>query len=125
MPSYDDLDLWESYAPDILTDLDEFRDEGHDVSDIADVARAVSAMKNGETKEALADTLFRHMYGSPIREDYGYDEPDDLHEIRLRRPEGVKLAFSPTPDDGALREKIVGAWRGRVAGCLLGKPVRA
>ena len=123
VPSYDDLDLWESYAPDILTDLDEFRDEGHDVSDIADVARAVSAMKNGETKEALADTLFRHMYDSPIREDYGYDEPDDLHEIRLRRPEGVKLAFSPTPDDGALREKIVGAWRGRVAGCLLGKPV--
>ena len=50
VPSYDDLDLWESYAPDILTDIDEFRDEGHDVSDMADVARAVSAMKKGETK---------------------------------------------------------------------------
>lgn len=51
-----------------------------------------------------------------------YVEPSTLEEIRAERPEGprrIEKVFSY----GDLLDRIYGAWLGRCAGCLLGKPV--
>lgn len=49
-------------------------------------------------------------------------EPSTLEGIRARRPEGprrLKLDLSEVE----LQDKLYGAWLGRAAGCMLGKPV--
>ncbi|WP_152190827.1 ADP-ribosylglycohydrolase family protein [Georgenia satyanarayanai] len=48
-------------------------------------------------------------------------EPDDWEEIAALLPPAPQLVGRP--DDAAYRERLVGAWTGRAAGCLLGKPV--
>lgn len=50
------------------------------------------------------------------------DEPDDLDGIRALRPKGPrKMAIGLT--DARLRDRLLGAWLGRAAGCILGCPV--
>lgn len=48
-------------------------------------------------------------------------EPSDLEAIRRTWTAGPSLRQAP--DAGTLLERIHGAWLGRAAGCLLGKPV--
>ena len=48
-------------------------------------------------------------------------EPDDLAAIEQASGEPVDLPGPPT--DAVLTDRIRGAWLGRAAGCLLGKPV--
>ncbi len=50
------------------------------------------------------------------------NEPDGLRAIRALRPKGPRrLELDLTPE--RLRDKILGAWLGRAAGCILGCPV--
>ena len=52
----------------------------------------------------------------------GQDEPDDLQAIRKARPDGPRvLPYDLTSDQ--LYDKMLGAWLGRSAGCMLGIPV--
>jgi len=54
--------------------------------------------------------------------DFPFDEPSNLEAIKERRPAGPRhLAVSLSPE--VLDEKTTGAWQGRIAGCMLGKPV--
>jgi ADP-ribosylglycohydrolase len=55
-------------------------------------------------------------------DDFPYQEPDDLSEIRARRPDGPRRIAVPLTDD-VLDDRTRGAWLGRAAGCMLGKPV--
>jgi hypothetical protein len=56
------------------------------------------------------------------RSDWPYDEPSALPAIRQSRPTPIRLpAFYLAEDE--LRNKIHGAWLGRVVGCILGKPL--
>jgi len=48
-------------------------------------------------------------------------EPDDWEEIVALLPPAPQLPGLPS--QGAYRERVLGAWTGRAAGCLLGKPV--
>jgi len=54
--------------------------------------------------------------------DFHYEEPSDLEGIRSARPEGPRSIGAGISDE-TLRDKTLGAWLGRVAGCMLGKPV--
>lgn len=54
--------------------------------------------------------------------EWPYVEPDDLDAIRAQRPDGPRAIAAPLPKEVA-RDKILGAWLGRAAGCMLGKPV--
>jgi ADP-ribosylglycohydrolase len=50
------------------------------------------------------------------------NEPDGLRAIRALRPKGPrKMTLNLT--DGQLRDRLLGAWLGRAAGCILGCPV--
>ncbi|MBD5785012.1 ADP-ribosylglycohydrolase family protein [Cellulosimicrobium terreum] len=56
------------------------------------------------------------------------DEPDGWDDIVALLPAAPDLPARPVRDDGAGRggayaDRVLGAWTGRAAGCLLGKPV--
>jgi len=55
-------------------------------------------------------------------EDFAYEEPSDLEEIRARRPAGPRRIAVPL-SEATLDDRTLGAWLGRAAGCMLGKPV--
>jgi ADP-ribosylglycohydrolase len=68
------------------------------------------------TQELLDDTI-----SLPVRDDFPYVEPSSLEEIRAARLR--QSSMSVDLPRGGLFDKVYGAWLGRVAGCLLGKPV--
>src|SRR5689334_5220461 len=77
---------------------------------------------NGAKIEALYRQVEEIGRLGPRRAGYPYDEPSTLEEIQARRPDGPRrLAVHLSPDE--LRDRVLGAWLGRAAGCLLGKPV--
>lgn len=66
--------------------------------------------------------LYHQLQALPIREDFPYHEPNDLASIQQARDEGIRR-FRMTICEDDLLDRIYGAWLGRVAGCMLGKPV--
>jgi len=59
--------------------------------------------------------------GTAVPAELAEREPTDLDEIRRARPRGPRrLALEI--DDDALYDKMLGAWLGRAAGCVLGIP---
>jgi ADP-ribosylglycohydrolase len=56
------------------------------------------------------------------RPGFDYREPSTLSEIQALRPDGPRR-LTLTLQGDALRDRVLGAWLGRAAGCLLGKPV--
>ena len=54
--------------------------------------------------------------------DFPYTEPSDLEKIRKKRIRGPRR-FKRTLSDAGLKNRIYGAWLGRCAGCMLGKPL--
>jgi len=55
-------------------------------------------------------------------ESFPYVEPSTLDEIRAKRPDGPRrMELNLT--DAQMLDRIHGAWLGRAAGCVLGKPV--
>jgi ADP-ribosylglycohydrolase len=68
------------------------------------------------------DRLWVELEKMTPRRDFPFHEPSDLEEIRETRPEGPR-ATGYAPSDEELYDRTYGAWLGRCAGCLLGKPV--
>ena len=118
----DKMPAWELYGANLLTEHRQCLEEGKDVAAFEPLIRAVFDLKDARLREELADTLHEALLQARQRPDYPFDEPSGLEAILLARP--VQRPLLPEPAVGdALREKIAGAWYGRVSGCLLGKPV--
>jgi ADP-ribosylglycohydrolase len=66
--------------------------------------------------------LHQELKALQLRAGWAYHEPSTLDEIRQARPQQLAL-----PDfylaEAEVHNKIHGAWLGRVAGCILGKPL--
>lgn len=69
---------------------------------------------------ALAD-IHARVLALPVREDFGFLEPDDLAGIRALRRDSQN--FTPPALNHAFADRMHGAWLGRCVGCALGKPV--
>lgn len=111
---------WERYSDELKAEYQQSTEEGKDLSAYESLFEAVAKMPSDENKDEMADVLFRIQYHTPVIADYPYEEPSDLSEIRRLLKENVpemKL------DRSELADKIEGAWMGRIAGCLLGKPI--
>jgi ADP-ribosylglycohydrolase len=68
------------------------------------------------------DALYREAETLTPTEDFPYREPSDLSEIRAERPPAPR-DYRDRLSEKDLEDKIHGAWLGRIAGCILAKPV--
>ena len=110
---------WIHYAPDMMTEWMQCMEEGLDVESYRPICEKIAASPAGW--DTLAWEIAEKMHAAPVREGYPYDEPSGYEEILAKRP--AKRHTFQKPDPDALRDKLKGAWTGRIAGCLLGKPV--
>lgn len=120
LPATEKQHFWEVYSKQLQTEYRQSLEEGLDVEKYKPVFDAVSSMPDGEYKDKMADVIFDIVRSAPQREDFKYSEPSELEEIK-------KLLPGKRPNvpvfTGDLKEKLAGAWYGRICGCLLGKTV--
>ncbi len=118
-PNYETLHEYEFYPVNLLTEYQQCIDEGLDMQAYKDVFTAVYYLPNDAHKKALGDALYQVVLDAKMRKDYPYNEPSDLDSIQaLRRPH--TYAQTPPAD---MEDRILGAWLGRICGCMLGKPI--
>lgn len=106
MPYYPDLN--EQFM--VLKEwIDLIKEQGGDADDFV-----------GELRETL-DKLTHRVSGMPVDKDLLAKEPDELDQIRKLRPEGPRVLELNLSEE-ELEDRILGAWMGRAAGCMLGVP---
>lgn len=115
---------WIRLGRDIAVEFEQCLGEGRDVQKYRGLIDAVCKLDN-ETlfeNEKLLEEIAKVLSSAPVREDFKYVEPSELSEIFASAPD-KKPVLGEKPSDEVLIDKLAGAWIGRIAGCLLGKPV--
>ncbi|MDD6276905.1 MAG: ADP-ribosylglycohydrolase family protein [Clostridia bacterium] len=120
-PNYENVDSGNSYAENLMTEYCQSIEEGLDIERYEEIFKAVSGLPKGEAKEKFGDILFDIVLNSKFKENYKYVEPSELDKIKLLRKNNA--AELGAVDKVKLKDKIYGAWMGRICGCLLGKTV--
>lgn len=119
-PAFRQLHEWENYSANMEIEYRQNWEEGKDVGYLQQLCTEISQLPSSSDRDRLADVLFNMFLNAPQREDYAYYEPSDYATIsrvcRHNPPVPVKRTEH-------LKEKIRGAWLGRICGCLLGKPL--
>ncbi|MCS7064864.1 MAG: ADP-ribosylglycohydrolase family protein, partial [Fimbriimonadales bacterium] len=87
----------------------------------ADTAGFLERWQAAQESETLWQ-LYEALQDLPLRDDFPYREPTTLDAIRAARARGVSLPPCAL-SEAELHDRLYGAWLGRVAGCMLGKPV--
>ena len=121
-PAYERQHRWENYSSELAIEKQQCREEGKDISGFERLFDAIGEMAASAEKARLADGLFEMVYHAPWREGCAYREPSDLMAIRTLRAESAGQV-ARAPERARLARRIAGAWYGRIAGCLLGKPI--
>lgn len=119
-PDYPSLHPWELYSEEPMVEFRQSREEGIDIGEYEELFKAVSHLPGGEYKERIADVMFDIVSRTPLKKDYEFDEPSELDEIKMCRG---TVSEKRGVDKSCLRDKIAGAWYGRICGCFLGKPI--
>jgi len=118
---YASMGHWELYSSALRIEHRQLHDEGRDVAQYKPLVEEIAKLPPSSARGTLADAAADLLFSAPMHPDYPYEEPSDLPGIQAARQpfDGPALCPPARPD----AEKIRGAWRGRIAGCLLGKPV--
>lgn len=120
--NYTVIDYRDTYSEDFVVEYQQLWDEGFDIGKYKKMAVEVPGLPETKESKAIAENLASLMMKEPMRKDYKFYEPCNLEEIKCcRKQSGVALAKGISKT--SIRKKIKGAWLGRVAGCLLGKPI--
>ncbi|MGE5558801.1 MAG: ADP-ribosylglycohydrolase family protein [Bacillota bacterium] len=115
---------WLRYTDGLQDEPVEALEEGKDADKYKERVREILSMDDGDPRrEELAGAVYDEIQSLPVKKDYPYHEPSHLEGIKAARPVGRKPAAGCNFSDVKLYDKIYGAWLGRCAGCLLGKPV--
>lgn len=113
--------LWFQNSEALFIELEQLADEGKDVIGLRARVERILCTDDAAQKERLATEFLQTTYAMPLKAGVAETmrEPNELPLI-LDEADGVRDL--PVPDGAALEDKILGAWQGRLAGCLLGKP---
>lgn len=115
--------MWMKYAPELLTEWQQMTEEGKDVARFRGICENLVKLSETQDCEEAALAVLKQMEQAGVREDYPYTEPSDYEEIR-ECSEGVQaVSWRESLTQEELKDKIAGAWIGRISGCLLGKPM--
>lgn len=116
---------WYNYSTGALTELQQSLDEGKKMTpgDWSE-AKAIDAMPIGSQKRLNKLNQWIDDCGKlKADEDLLFNEPDELERIQALRPASeYRTIEAKLLSIEAMHDKIYGAWLGRCAGCLLGKP---
>lgn len=117
--NYSNFSEWDFFATNLDVELSQIIDEGLDIEAYKDLFINTANLPNNEWKKHICDILFDISINTPIAQNYPFIEPSDLEGInKLKIPyEYFKNNEINTTD------RILGAWTGRVCGCMLGKTV--
>jgi len=109
--------------PDVEVELEQLCDEGRDTRRVEpEFKRLLKSDLARPAAQAAALELFASAEKLPALKGYPFLEPSDLAGIRKQRPRPARLPRLRL-SDAALLDRLHGAWLGRCAGCLLGKPL--
>lgn len=117
---------WLIVGCDIRVQYEQCVREGRDVADLLTEVERLVNLEDAELRSRENETkaLYDKLSSRPIKPDFKYSEPSDLAGILAESPSAAKAPELPAaPSGDELLEKLEGAWTGRIAGCLLGKPV--
>ena len=112
--------LWTNLQKFTQTEWQQCYDEVLDVEKYKRLCEELTESKENRLNET--EKIIAEMNMCPMRTGYKYVEPSDYEGI-INESNRVFPAFNKIPDNKVLRDKIKGAWAGRIFGCLLGKPV--
>ncbi len=119
-PTYQNSHEWDVYSEQLYVEYIQSIDEGLDISEYKELFHSAAKLKRGKIKSQIANALFDIVQNAETVSEYKYNEPSELDAIRSASD--IKTVL-PTVNKVSLREKITGAWYGRICGCLLGKPI--
>jgi len=102
----------------IRLELEQREQEGYDVSELRTRFHPGDHLSEGD----LA-AFFERAEGLVRRASWPYVEPSEWDQIVTELPANRVQLPALRLSDEELRDRILGAWLGRCAGCLLGKPV--
>lgn len=105
---------WASLKQLLKEEIAQREQEGCDVSGFAE------KWEKAETNAEFM-AMYDDLQALQIQPDFPYSEPSHLGGIKVSRP-GKSKRWKVAIDD-KLFDRIHGAWLGRIAGCMLGKPV--
>lgn len=114
---------WMKYAPDMMTEWQQLMEEGLDVAQFRDECEKLAKRSAAEDCEQAALELAQRMMQCPVREGYPYVEPSKYHEIAALGEHIAVTKWRELLSEEELKDKLAGAWIGRISGCLLGKPM--
>ena len=118
--AYENQHHWESYPGQLLTEYRQSIEEGKDIKQYKGLFNEVMQMPSGKYREDMADILFNIVCSADTVDGYKYIEPSEIESIKRLR-DNEEFAAAGIPNN--YREKLYGAWMGRICGCLLGKPI--
>ena len=109
---------------DVATELQQIGEEGRVPDAVKPEFERLLApdMQEDAAFQNAVNTMLDKTILLPTRPDYPYCEPSDLDGIRAQRPGGPRRLTRALSAE-AVQSRIAGAWLGRCAGCLLGKPI--
>jgi len=121
LPDFESMDMADSYTKTLIYEYIQNIREGRDAQIYNKVLLAIRKMPAGIHKEKMADILFEALQNCRMRDGFQFIEPSDLENIKKLRKSYAFERKELCRD--VLRDKIKGAWLGRICGCLLGKPI--
>jgi ADP-ribosylglycohydrolase len=105
----------------IRAELAQSRETGGDASVLDELAKEFNALPEDASQDDL-HVMYQRVENVEIAADLTAKEPSDIAEIKALRPDGPRQ-MSVDLTEEQLADKVLGAWIGRAAGCMLGKPV--
>ncbi len=101
-------------------EITQLEEEGCDTTELK---REYESLKKEDPDiEKLAARLYKKAARLKPRKDFPYQEPSEYAKILKKRSRGPRR-YKKILGEAELKARIQGAWLGRCAGCLLGKPV--